>query len=369
MDDSKRVLTSGWRIAPRTADAGAFPRTALVVCLVAALACTSSSRDTDAALDPTATARAERELAMGEVGHIRGFASIGDSMLAVLDGIPPFIKVYRNRDSSLLHQFGLIGDGPGEMRDPHNLTVTWNEADTAWDLRVYEPNTRRLTHWRLADSLRYVETLVLEGLRVENAVVLGQELFGSPLATASGPLVRANGLRFARDAAIGTSPYRPGDLPDVTVFDANRHAVAVGGSPSRIATAFFFAPEVQLINPSDSTVTRWTYQGRSSAPVPDVWPNPGFSVDSSMVSFVAVGSSRAGIVAAYCGCLGARLQDHPIELIVLDWSGQQQGSVTVAGGVQGVDFTEDGSGIWVAYHDPEPHAIRVAYPRAKAPVP
>lgn len=373
-DHSKCVLPSRWRTAPRTADARASFGMAIAAFLLtvfslAVSACSPSSRDEDAAVDPMAIARPEREVAMDEVGTIRGFALMGDSLLAVLDGSPPFIKVYRIRDSNLIHQFGRIGDGPGEVRDPHHLTATWSAPDAAWDIRAYEPNTRRLTHWRLADSLTHMETLVLEGQRVENVVVIGQELFGSPLATTSGPLVRANGLRFAREAALGTPPYRPSDLPQVAVFDANRHAVAAGGSLGPIAAAFFFAPEVQLFDPPDRAMARWRHPSGSSGPVPDAWPNPGFSVDSSEISFVAVGGSRAGVAAAYCGCLGATRREHPIEVVVLDWTGQQQGSVRLAAGVRGVDLTEDGSSVWVAYQDPEPHAIRIAYSRSTAPAP
>jgi hypothetical protein len=303
---------------------------------------------------------------MLDVGRIRGFAVMGDSTLALLDGTPPFIKLYRQSDAAMLHQFGELGDGPGEMRDPHHLTVSWSAPAGAWELRAYEPNMRRLTHWQFADSLRFVERVLLEGLKVENVIVTANELFGSPLVATSGPLIRADGLSFARDAALGMAPYRPDDFSPVMVFDANRHAVAVGGGPGRIAAAYLFASEVQLINTSDGTVTRWFHPQARSAPVPDEWPNPGFSVDSSTISFVAVGGSRAGVVAAYCGCLGAKLGHHAIELIMLDWSGRPQGSVMVAGGVKGVDLTEDGSGIWVAYNDPEPHAILVTSPRSNA---
>ncbi|MEQ9400207.1 MAG: hypothetical protein RJQ04_13680 [Longimicrobiales bacterium] len=109
----------------------------------------------------------------------------GDGRIVVADGGLSVVRVF-GPDGRFLHQFGRLGDGPGEFR---NLQATWMVApDTvgAWDDRL-----ARLTYASLDGAVARVVTLMpgagvptgthldfLAGVRSDGSVVIGSVALG-----------------------------------------------------------------------------------------------------------------------------------------------------------------------------------------------
>jgi hypothetical protein len=297
-----------------------------------------------------------------DISAISDMALLGDSIAVLLDRSAPFVKVVRVIDGATLDSFATFGVGPGELRDPHELSVDADPTGNSWILLVHEPNQRGVSRWRLADSATFLGRLTTTGPRVAAVVALGDTLIGSVMGYAPAPIERARGVEFGSGERFGTVPYAEKELKPSILFDANWHELVADRRSGMVAVAYFYAPEIQFLSADGTRAMRWRDSMPWSPPVPSLPPNAGFSVDSSMIGFLRAGASPAGVVGAFCGCRGATRGQTPLTLLVFDWAGALRARVEVPPGVRAVDLSDDGRFALVAYDDPEARLVRVPLP-------
>jgi hypothetical protein len=325
-------------------------------------ACTTPDRaDAPPAIDSPVAATVEAT-SFPDVSTVVGMALLADTAAVMLDGSAPFLKVVRLRDGTMLDSFAAFGAGPGELRDPHWIDLQPEDPESSWMLVIHEPNQRGVSRWRITDRITFLGRSTTTGHRVDGVLALGDTLIGATIGDHPSPLQRADGLEFGGEGFLGTAPYLAAALPKTVLFDANQLTLVGDERSGMIAAAFFYAPELQLVSADGRRTTRWRDPRPWSDPVPHQWPNPGFSADSSMIGFLAVGASRAGVVGVFCGCRGAVRLQAPLELVVLDWEGTLRARITVPTGVRAVDLSEDGRFAVIAYDAPDTKLARVAIP-------
>ena len=306
-----------------------------------------------------------RQLSPRAWGRIADLEPLGDSLLAVLDAYgPPFVSIIDLSTGSETVAFGKKGQGPGELLGPHEVIRGIGPKHHIW---VYDFNPRKFVRFDLDPVPTYRETITLlrtaiitDPLWTPQGLVAGGLLFDSALVLVSDSQMRGS-LRF-----VGTRPYRREDVEPQAFMQANEYLIALSPDRSKMALAFKYAPEVQVIDIASLTVVH-RFDTPAEVGFPRTLTGAGmtmFALQNSDVAFVAgMAATQQGVWVAYCGCKGTQLIGATApgvqKLQYYDWNGGFRKEVDLHRSISALAASADGSRLYVGVLDPEPMVLEL----------
>ncbi len=304
-----------------------------------------------------------RDLTPRTWGRIADLELLGDSVLVVLDGYgPPFVSLIDLTDGSVTAVFGEPGRGPGELLAPHEVIRGIGPKAHIW---VYDFNPRQFTRFDLDPAPTYRETIrlartaiVTDPFWTDQGLVAGGLLFDRALVLVSDSQMRGPN-RFA-----GIPPYGREDVEAQAFMQANEYLIALSPDRSKLALAFKYAPELQVIDiHALRTIHRFKTPDRIG--FPRTLTGAGvtmFALQNSDLAFaVAIAATEDGVWVGYCGCKGTQVLGASApgvhKLQFYDWNRGFRREIDLRRPISAVAASEDGSHLYVGVHDPEPMVL------------
>lgn len=295
------------------------------------------------------------DIPLPDVVDAIGIASNDDGRLFILDSSGPFYLylVDLNR-RAVTGKFARAGEGPGELSGPESLQLVRDPTPHLW---IMEPNRRLMIRFDITADPVFSGAVRFESrIPIFKALMLPSGLVVSG-AIRNGAALTAGDSTFHSQRPWGKAPYLPEDLPPVLVFDANWAYSAANPQQSKVATAFKFAAEIQIIDSTGRTLNRiFIPNGVGHPNIVSPRFNTNFVNDTSDIAYLAIAASDSTIVAVYCGCHG-RLryaEAGPLQVQIYRWDGTLVGTDTVNKHITSVAVSPDGHTVYYVANSPDP---------------
>jgi hypothetical protein len=329
----------------------------LSLSFAAAITLSGCKAEPSADVPSNLTILATRSLATPEFYMISRLLVTPGGNLVILDASAPYLTVFDPNRDSMVYQQGETGEGPGELIGPSGLDIAAAPDSGFW---VMEGSRRRWTFFDPA-GLRIRSVTFSSKAAALDAVLLPSGMIVSGIADGPGSVFAGDTTLDANLNWLGVAPYRKADFPEVRLVD-NRARLAVDPSRQRIAIAFRYAPEIQVVSAQGELLHRWHRPGGIGEPR-TAYPgsqSPTFSSDSSDHAYHAVAAWEGGVVAAYCGCQGhQRMSLDSMWIDAFTWEDGYLGSFRAPGPIRAMAINPGGSKLYLALNSPEPTILEL----------
>jgi hypothetical protein len=261
------------------------------------------------------------------------------------------------RTGRAIARFGRDGEGPGELTMPYNFKLTAGADPKLW---VLQPNIHLLTGYDLSRDPKFVGSIRFSGkTAATDALLLRSGLLTTgPIRDSA--IVTAGDSNLARPRRWGHAPYLPADLPPVLVFDANDLVMAANRTQDRVAVAFKYASELEVLDTNGVVIKEWKIPGSAVPRVRQRNAKPvTFDRDLSRVAVTSIAASDSEVVVANCLCDGKKAWEEAgtRRIEFYRWDGTPMGHIPFAKPVGAVAISGDGHTVYVATNQPEPQIV------------